>query len=145
MTLVTHNILTETAEDSGHIDLSHASPVSVLGTVQGKDTITEIRAGALFVFKSGLEHLTYYTPEILGIEVQVTDDYHIVHIQFDTVPVQLFEKIDLFEMYTPAFLIIKVQNSKNKGLYEHGYFVAAIYERVLDRVSLICIPGNPIR
>lgn len=149
---VIHNILTKTAEDSGHIDLSKAKWVStqMSGPIPVYHTL---RAGALFIFNAGLERRLVLSPvlQAIGFNPYIGGNYASVQIRFTEIPADLLEKFKNLDSYAPVFLVMKMEEKKKDEMmvgpariWEQGYFIAGVVGLSSNEVIFAARRGTPI-
>ncbi len=149
---VIHNILTKTAEDSGHINLSKASWIDV--TMSGPVPIHQsIRAGALFVYRGGMDTELITSPILTGIGFdRQKHGYAFIRLTFAAMPALLFEKFSTLDAFGPVFLILKMEEKIVNNMvigpgrvWEQGYYIAGVSALSGTEVVLAGKKGNPIR
>ena len=114
------------------MDLSSAQYVQMI--TPGTSPIPRsLRTGALFVFRGGLEELLVVSPDLESISEEPREDYFFLGLEFTTSPGKLLEKLKNFELISPAFVIIRMEEKKNYEMlvgpvwsWEQGYFIAGI-------------------
>jgi hypothetical protein len=148
---IVHNILTKTAEDSGHINLDKAKWIDadMSGPVPVRHTL---RAGALFVYRGGLERELILSPELVGIGFNPQKSgYTMIKLVFSSIPVMRYERLSTLDAFGPVFLIMKMEEKKEENMivgpgrvWEQGYFIAGVVELTPTSVTLAGKRGTPI-
>jgi len=148
---IIHNILTKTAEDSGHINLGKAEWVDVQmsGPIPVYHTI---RAGALFVYRGGLDRELFLSPVLTAIGFNPQKNgYHFIRLVFSSMPVLLYEKLSTLDAFGPVFLILKMEEKKKEDMiigpgrvWEQGYFIAGVVGLSSNEVILAGRRGQAI-
>lgn len=150
---IVHNILTKTAADSGHMDLTDAGYIQV--QMSGPIPIIQtVKAGALFVFRGGLERVLLKSPQLQGIGYTPNSTgYVFINLRFNPVPVLMLEKLVVAsDIHEPVFLILKMLEKKDNEMligppreWNAGYAIEGIVGISGGEIVLAGRAGKPIR
>jgi hypothetical protein len=148
---ITHNILTKTAADTGHMDLSDAGYILVQTTPL---PITQlVKAGALFLFRGGMERELIKSPQLQAIGYsRNSTGFVFINLQFNPVPVTLFEKLVMVSDVDTMFLILKMEEKKTDERligppreWNAGYAILGVVSVSGDEIMLAGKAGKATR
>ncbi len=85
------------------------------------------------MFRGGLEELLIVSPDIESISEEPREDYFFLGLEFTTIPGKLLEILKTFDLLSPVFVIIRMEEKKNNEMligparsWEQGYFITGV-------------------